>query len=223
MFKELVDLWKARGIMIKAVDGFGSMLEDCSSLYQQAWDAFTQERPFEQEKEIIYNRDKAINSREREIRRLLVEHLTINPGQDASGCLALMSMVKDAERIGDYAKNIFDLTAMVEGASKKLHYLELIQQAHAQIQTSLIELKPAFLESSEEKARAIITRYQPTKKLCNKVFKGLFTEDMPSQDALVTVLLARYLKRINSHVSNVASGIIFPLDKIDFVRGGLLE
>ncbi|MDP6501730.1 MAG: hypothetical protein QGI51_01000 [Dehalococcoidales bacterium] len=31
------------------------------------------------------------------------------------------------------------------------------------------------------------------------------------------------MRRFNSHMSNVASGIIYPLNEIDFVRGDILE
>jgi len=40
---------------------------------------------------------------------------------------------------------------------------------------------------------------------------------------VATALLSRYLKRINSHISNFATGIVYPLDEIDFVRGDILE
>lgn len=223
MLKELVDLWKNRGIMIKAVDLFGEMLEDCAYIFERSWKVFIGELKVEDEKADIYSRDKEVNKKEREIRRLLVEHLGINPSSDASGCLALMSMVKDAERIGDYSKNIFDLAVMVNGDSDKFMYKEKIVSIHENVDTSLKSLKKAFMNSDENIAKEIISRYEPTKKGCNIILKDLFEQDIPKQKALITVLLARYLKRINSHVSNVASGIILPLDQIDFVRGGLLE
>ena len=41
--------------------------------------------------------------------------------------------------------------------------------------------------------------------------------------AVVTALISRYFKRINSHLCNIASGIIYPLNEIDFVRGDIFE
>jgi phosphate transport system protein len=223
MLKELVKLWKNRGIMIKAVDLFGLMLEDCAFVFDQSWKAFIGELNVDKGKNIIYTRDKEVNGKEREIRRLLVEHLTLSPAGDLTGCLALMSMVKDAERIGDYSKNIFDLTVMVNGTPGTLRYMDKITTLHDTIDSSLKSLKTAFTESDEQLAKEIISHYDQVKKECTVILKELFKQDIPKQEALITVLLARYLKRINSHVSNVASGIILPLDQIDFVRGGLLE
>ncbi len=223
MLKELIHLWKHRGIMMKAVDTFAEMLDDCTYVFEHSWVFFAEGLASEKEKQDIHERDRMVNTKERQIRRLLVEHLTMNPGQDASGCLALMSMVKDAERIGDYSKNIFDLASMTGGNMPTLRHLDDLRSVQQRIETSLKSLKSTFIDSDEERAKQILHGYLETKEVCNKVLQSLFREELPKQEALVTVLLARYLKRVNSHVSNVASGIIYPLDKIDFVRGGLLE
>jgi phosphate uptake regulator len=223
MLKELLQLWKKSGIMLKAIETFGSMLEDCAYIFERSWKVFSGELSMADEKSDIYNRDKGVNQKERDIRRMLLEHLTMNPGQDASGCLALMSMVKDAERIGDYSKNIFDLTIIVDGNIGKLRYMDHIVAIQQKVNESLSQLKSAFLDSDEQKAQKILADYKDAKDACKDILRSLFCENIPKQEALITLLLARYLKRINSHASNVASGIIYPLDKIDFVRGGLLE
>ncbi|MBD3390499.1 MAG: hypothetical protein GF418_00660 [Chitinivibrionales bacterium] len=223
MFKELVRLWKDSGIMTKAVGSFGSMLEDCAYVFQRSWKVVSGELTVEGEKDEIHGRDRRVNQKERDIRRLLLEHLTMNPGQDASGCLALMSVVKDAERIGDYSKNIFDLALVNNGRIGTLRHQKDIATIQQRVESNLVTLKGAFVDSDDNRAREILATYQESKEQCNKILHALFTEDMPKQEALITVLLVRYLKRVNSHVSNVASAIIYPLDKIDFVRGGLLE
>jgi len=223
VLKHLVHLWKRSGIMIKAVDTFGLMLEDCAYVFENSWKVFKGELSLDDGKDAVCSRDRQVNQRERDIRRMLLEHLTINPGEDASGCLALMSVVKDAERIGDYSKNIFDLTTIVEGKVGNLRHMRQIEQIQAKVGASLASLKGAFLDSDDQRAGEILAAYEEVKDKCKVILRSVFTEDIPKQEAVITLLLARYLKRINSHVSNVASGIIYPLDKIDFVRGGLLE
>ena len=81
----------------------------------------------------------------------------------------------------------------------------------------------AILAGDEVKAREILKDYKIIKEECNKILHDLFSEDLPAREAVTTALLSRYLKRINSHMSNIASGVILPMDKIDFVRGDLLE
>ncbi|MBD3322634.1 MAG: hypothetical protein GF350_16150 [Chitinivibrionales bacterium] len=223
MLKEMVLLWKGNSVMEKAIDTFHTMLGDCHILFEKAWNVYAGKMDIENHSDDIHSRDKSINEKEREIRRLLVEHLTLKPGTDSSGCLALMSMVKDAERIGDYSKNIYDLSSMSGGRTCGLTHADTIEKIRDAIALSLGELQQAFKASNEHMAKRILDRYIATKPLCKEIVKNIYSEEISRQDALVCILLTQYLKRINSHVGNVASGIIFPLDKIDFVRAGLLD
>jgi len=72
-------------------------------------------------------------------------------------------------------------------------------------------------------AKKILKDYAPIKGECNSMLRNLFSEELYTREVVTTALLSRYLKRINSHMSNIASGIIYPLDQIDFVRGDILE
>jgi len=72
-------------------------------------------------------------------------------------------------------------------------------------------------------AKNILKEYAPIKDECNSMLRDLFSEQLSTREAVATALLSRYLKRTNSHMSNIASGIIYPLDQIDFVRGDILE
>ncbi|MFB0532447.1 MAG: PhoU domain-containing protein [Desulfatiglandales bacterium] len=84
-------------------------------------------------------------------------------------------------------------------------------------------LRKAFSEPDEHAAKKILKNYAPIKGECNKILSDLLSEELSTREAVATALLSRYLKRINSHMSNIASGIVYPLDQIDFVRGDLLE
>src|SRR5690606_32643520 len=53
--------------------------------------------------------DKKVNQLEREIRRELIVHSSVFGGIDSPAVLVYMSVVKDIERVGDYAKNLLDL------------------------------------------------------------------------------------------------------------------
>jgi hypothetical protein len=53
--------------------------------------------------------DQKVNQLEREIRRELAVHASVFGGIDTPAVLVYMSIVKDIERMGDYAKNLLDL------------------------------------------------------------------------------------------------------------------
>ena len=211
--------------MNQVVEAFGEMLDDAEFVYNNAWDAFVGQIVIDDIRQPLYDKDISVNKHEREIRRMLVEHLTINPREDTGGCLAMMSLVKDAERIGDYSKNIFELATILEGDVKRMKYFKRLNAIQKKLSKNLPLLKRGFLESDETIAKKILKSYQPIKGECNDILTDLFAEELPTQESVTTVLLSRYFKRINSHMSNIASGIVYSLDQIDFVQtnGGILE
>jgi len=223
MVRQVMALWRGEPLMKKVVEKFGEMLGDGEYLFNQAWEVFIGQAVIDQIKQPFYDKDIAVNNYEREIRRMLVEHLSLHPRHDISGCLVMMSLVKDAERIGDYSKNIFEVGIMLEGAIKGMKYLERLSSTQRKIADRFPRLRRAFLESDANIAGKILQDYAPIKGECNSILRDLFSEQLSTREAVATALLSRYLKRINSHMSNIASGIIYPLDQIDFVRGDILE
>ena len=223
MLRQIIALWKSESFMKKVLEKFGEMLDDDEYLFTHAWDVFMGQTPIEQIRQPFYDKDRAVNRLEREIRKMLAEHLSLRPRHDFSGCLILMSLVKDAERIGDYSKNIFEVGVMFQGVVNEMKYLGRLTSTQRKIADHLPQLKKAFLESDENLARKILNDYAPIKSECNRMLRDLFSEQLSTSEAVATALLSRYLKRINSHMSNIASGIIYPLDQIDFVREDTLE
>src|SRR5690606_30286038 len=53
--------------------------------------------------------DQKVNRLEREIRRELIVHASVFGGIQSPAVLVYMWVVKDVERVGDYAKNLLDL------------------------------------------------------------------------------------------------------------------
>ena len=223
MLKQVMALWKSESFMKRVVEKFGEMISDDEYLFTCAWEVFMGQAVIDQIKQPFYDKDISVNNGEREIRRMLVEHLSLHPRHDITGSLVMMSLVKDAERIGDYSKNIFEVGVILEGKAKEMKYFERLSSLHRRIADRFPQLKMAFLESDTNIARKILKEYAPIKGECNGILRDLFSEELSTREAVATALLSRYLKRINSHMSNIASGIIYPLDQIDFVRGDILE
>jgi phosphate uptake regulator len=129
-----------------------------------------------------------------------------------------MSLVKDAERMGDYAKNILDLAEELDGTQKDFKYLDKLTSIKIKIAGNLPKLKTAYVGSNGGLAQQILSMYAPIKAECKELLGSILKEDLPSREAVATALMCKYLGRMGSHLGNVASGIIYPLDKIDFVQ-----
>lgn len=214
---------KGSNLVKKAIDLFIKMINGDEYLYNEAWRVITTEETIDRIPQSFYDKDIVVNNQEKEIRRLLFEHLSIRPGHDTSGCLALMSLIKDAERIGDYSKNIFEAGILHGGNIRDIKFYERMIPTQKTISESLPVLAKAFKKSDTKLAQEILTNYTPIKRDCDKILNELFEQEVSPNEAVVTAMLSRYFKRINSHVSNIASGIVYPLNEIDFVRGDILE
>ena len=223
MLKEMIAVWKQQAFMEKVVEEFSQMLRDDAFIFSNAWGVLRGQLDINSVKQPIHDKDKGVNRQEQEVRRRLLEHLSINPGQDVSGCLILMSLVKDAERIGDYSKNIFDLAEVLKGHAKEMKYFERLSSIQVKLEKHLNQLADAFPAGNEQLAKELLADYASLKEECSQVLNDLFLDELPTREAVSTALLSRFLKRINSHTSNVASGMVYPIDKIDFVRGGISE
>ncbi|MFC2012300.1 PhoU domain-containing protein, partial [Chloroflexota bacterium] len=155
----------------------------------------------------FYDKDIEVNNKEKEIRRLLLEHLAINPGHDISDCLVLMSLVKDAERIGDYSRNIFEAGILYRGTIKDIRFYYRLFPTQKKIADNFPMLRKAFKNSDGKLAHEILKNYGVIKRDCDKTLNELFKQDVSTNEAVVTAILSRYFKRINSHVNNIASGL----------------
>ena len=223
MTSEIFKMLRGKSLIKKALDEFISMIADCGYLYDEAWKILITEKSIEHIPQYFYNKDIEVNEQEKRIRKLLFEHLSINPRHDLSGALILMSLVKDAERIGDYSKNLLEAGILYRGNIKGMNFFNRLEVNQKRIADNFPILKKAFQESDEKLAKQILNSYTPIKRECDKVLNDIFEEKLSPNEAVVAALLTRYFKRINSHMSNIASGIVYPLDEIDFVTGDILE
>jgi phosphate uptake regulator len=159
--------------------------------------------------------DQKVNALEREIRRELAVHASVFGGIDTPAVLLYMSIVKDIERIGDYAKNLLDLA--LDGASfadlpETGHWRQLAEEISRYIE----DAAATFQARDTSRARALLTRGS---KLLD-VFDGGVTALVRGEDtggqAVARALAYRYVKRVVAHLMNVLSAVIMPLDRIDF-------
>jgi phosphate transport system protein len=221
MFKEIAAIWKDGSIMHQVLQKVTAMARDAEYVYSHAWEVCTGQAVADRTLPGLKAHDKDVNRGERAVRRMIVEHLTINPGKDVSGCLAVMIMAKDLERIGDHSRNIFRVGMRINGSicDYALHSrLDTIQKG---IGSMLSRLERAIPESDEQLARNILLTYQETKQQTKDLEAALFETPMDTVEAVNTTLLTRFFTRLNAHVGNATSAIIFPLEDIDFVSRGL--
>ena len=170
----------------------------------------------------VYKLDVRVNKLERSIRKRVVSHVTLSRDH-VPYCLLLMTLVKDAERIGDYWKNISEVSTL--GAGKvpegelKAELREIIDLA----MTLMNDLVPILDSSDRERAEELLQIARLTGKRCDQLLVELAKSDFQAAETTAMVLLTRFHKRIIGHSFNILSSVVMPLHKVDFYDEQFLE
>ncbi len=221
MFKEIINLWREDMFLKEVIKDFENMLKEAKSIFEKASTTFWSKTPPQETHVQIYAQDKKINEEEQKIRRRLIEHLTINPRKDFPACLVFMSVIKDAERIGDYGKNIFELKYILKSTEKD-QFTSIFKELETEISKNLSQISETFLEADTTKAIGIMQVHGRIGKECEALIRSLIETKLPSDKLVCYTLLLRYYKRVSAHTANIASAIVNPIEKIDFVAEGIL-
>ena len=159
--------------------------------------------------------DKKVNGLEREIRRELVVHASVFGGIDSPAVLVYMSVVKDIERVGDYAKNLLDLA--LEGADfSHVPNVDDWRRVAAEVSQFITDAGAAF--HARDAARSRELRQQGDRLLgyFDQRVSALIRQDPPEAQAVPRALAHRFLKRVVAHLMNLLSAVTMPMDQLDY-------
>ena len=217
MFKELIEALRQRPLLRQMWSEMEQMLNAAVEMYRPVAEVLAGTRELTREThDAIYETDQRINDLQRNVRKQLVEHLSVSPGSDVPISLVLMSITKDAERLGDYCKNLLEVAEAMESPLGKGHYgrqmTELLDEVGAlfdPIATATVQSDKALAESSVEKGRAVANK-------CNATINDLIEDDLPTREAVLLALAVRYLKRIALHLTNIGTSVVMPLHRLDY-------
>lgn len=159
--------------------------------------------------------DHRVNAAEREIRRELMVHASVQGAIDTPAILLYMSIVKDVERIGDYAKNLFDLANDGADLSLGLH-TGPVAQSVTDVPSFIAESAQAFAARDLDASRALLRRGDELLDGFDRRVSELVREEHPDGQAVAVALTYRYLKRIVAHMMNVLSAVVMPIDRLDY-------
>jgi phosphate uptake regulator len=163
----------------------------------------------------LHATDGRVNAAEREIRRELVVHATVQGSTDVPAILVYMSIVKDAERIGDYAKNIYDLAAEGVDFSDAPDRDSLIR-TRDRVSDLIGEVAQTFGDRDTDRARELIAAGDEMLDEFDAAVTAFVTSDQPSSFGVPRALFHRHCKRIVAHLMNLLSSLVMPLDQLDY-------
>jgi len=223
VIKALINAWRSRGVMHHMYDEFMGMLEATEWMFRTVGRVLFENVAPDEVSNELYARDIRVNKAERMIRRGIVEHLAIRPRGDVPACLVLMSLVKDAERIGDYCKNLYEVRAVLgkELASGMLD--SAAQEMHARILETFAKTRKALREGDAEVARAVVRRTKTIAHELEEKVQQVAASDLPTRVAVCRALALRHMKRVHAHLCNIASSVVQPVHRLDYFDEGALR
>ena len=218
MFSQIIAALKAADKLDAAFNEFAEMLDAAAWMFDEANDVLRRTKPADDVREALYARDQDINRLLRSLRGNILTHLTVNPVADIPGCLALMSVAKDAERIGDYCKNVFEVGRFYEVDYQIEQYHDPLEDIRTRTQTLFADVSRAFAESSVKQAKAAIKAADRIRAECDAIEESLLRDKsaVPTHEAVAYSLLGRHYKRVAPHLANIATAVFGKIEELDF-------
>jgi len=158
--------------------------------------------------------DRRINASEETVRRDLIVHTTVQGGSDVGSVMSSILAVKKLERVGDQAKNIFDLadegvrfTAVDDAAE--------LRALGVEVSGRLAEAASLLADPSDARLREFVDACEERMTDLDARVNGLIHSDEPARHAVPRAMFFRYLKRIVANVVGAVEVLLQPLDRRD--------
>lgn len=216
MFKELLTIFRSTDPLPGATEDFHKMLRITQEMILEASDVYWGREMTPQERTALYKKDVKVNKLERRVRKQIVAHLTGPDVHAVPYALLIMSLVKDAERLGDYAKNLLEVRDIIDKDLPDDPRVNELREIREAVETLTREAADVFKQSDVERATELTVEGRSVSKRCDDLIRKIAGADYSGEIAVALTLGARFYKRIQGHLLNLLSGVIMPLHKLDY-------
>lgn len=195
----------------QSLQDLATMLETAESMFASATDYLLDNEALSVD---LSAEDEKVNKGEQAIRRAVLEHIAVDPRDELTLSLLMISVVQDAERCGDLAKSIAKAADMADSPRMGAH-VESLRVIRDKVQALFPEARAAFLAADAAAARNVMETHDGLKKEVTHYLKTLAAaQDVTANQAVVLAVSARMVGRVSSHLSNIISSVAMPFDQI---------
>ena len=222
LFNDIIKIWKSDSLLSQAWDDSISMLKLSHDIFIKSIDSFNSYDSVEEIK-ALKKEDRKINDYQMTVRRKVLTYFSLETSsREVPNGLILVDMVVDIERIGDYCKNISDLTLMQKASFDFGELKEEISAMESEVRSRFSTTIQVIENQDEDLARTLNDKYKKTvSSASDKIVSGIVSGDvkLDSQSKSASlVLYARYLKRIGAHLKNITSTVVNAYDRIGYEK-----
>jgi phosphate uptake regulator len=191
------------------------MLSTAAETFLLAVDALTRAVPPDQVGTTLRKRDRSINRVERSIRRQLIVHAGVRGSQaDIPLLFIYMSISKDIERVGDLAKDLWDLASAGVDMSREPE-LSSTLAVRDTVADLVSETARVFGERDAATAVSVLNQSDAAVDRYEAEMLSQLDGDDPAT-AVGKALFYRYVMRITAHLMNVLTAVVMPFERLDY-------
>lgn len=215
MLKELLGLWHDRSPLTELSKSFDEMLSIAKEMFSMASSYLVDDVDSKSIRQKLVEMDGRLNTLQQVIRRDLLTHISVQgTTADIVPCLLLMSLVKDAERIGDYCKNIDEIFRHSPSLKDDPLHDDLMEM-RGKILEWFGQTMRAFDDNDKDLAKSTREDAYLHEKECDRLLWKL-AADNEGRNAVSIALMLRFFKRIAAHLGNICTSVSMPFDKLDY-------
>jgi len=217
MLQELLTIFRSQSPLQNMAAQFQEMLSLSLEMIRKAGDLYFSQSITPEERTALQKQDVRVNKLQRKIRKQVIVHLSISGNEtDLPYCLLLMSLVKDVERIGDYAKELADLVNLCDDPVPDDQLLAELKEIRAGVEADYEGSVKVLQTADRESAIGLIQCGRDTIDRCDQLVENLAYSDYKPCTVTSMVLAVRFYGRIAGHTLNLLSSVVMPLHKLDY-------
>lgn len=217
MLRDFISIFKSDDPLSAMGERFTQMLSLTTDMAMTAGRIYFAGTASAEERRQLYEQDIEVNKLERGIRKLIVAHLAIRKRPaDLPYCLYLLSLVKDVERLGDYAKNLSELIDVSGGPPPNDANGTELRTIRERVEDTFRQTNDVLATADTDRAVRLISEGRGYNKRCDELVRRVGQTPYDSGVAVALALGARYYKRFSGHLLNVLSSVVMPIHKLDF-------
>lgn len=166
-------------------------------------------------KEKVFEADKQIDRKEREIEslcmRLLLQQQPV--ARDLRTISSALKMISDMERIGDQASDIADIVCFVNktNLSEKVHIADMAEATIEMVTSSIDSFVKRNYVMAEESIKCDDIVDELFLKVKNELISEVKKEGDKAEALIDLLMIAKYFERIGDHAENIAEWVIYSI------------
>ena len=218
MLRELLDAFRSKHPLNEMGINLGRMVSLTGESVREAGEIYFSEDSADPAAVArIRQRDVEVNALQRTIRRQVVAHLSFETSRgDVPYSLLLISLVKDIERLGDYAKNLSEVRSIHPDPLPDDAIVRELAGVRDWIAEDYLVLTNILEATDRTAADRLITEGRQISRRLDALIGDVAGAGYDGRTAVAIVMGTRFYKRIVGHVINILTGVVQPLHKLDY-------